>query len=112
MPAVGINAHLCALKGGFANTFEVIDPAIMVIEQAAGIGCVSMLDVVRINGDLQFVIGIEIPTGFVIYQDDLIIPAQDQVNDAHDGGQLFGKGEDERMLHRDHFNFAPVVLLM
>ncbi len=111
-PLGGMHADFGALKSRLADALQIFNPAIMVIEQTAAVCAVLLHDVLGINGDLQLIIGIKIPSGLVIHQQDLVFALQDEIDDAYHRGQVIGNGKDKGMFDGKDLMSAPAILLM
>ena len=92
-----LHLHQRALEGRLADALEIIDPAVMVIIQPAIVIRVDGLDVMRIDSYLQFVVGVKIPTGLVVHQDNSIPILQHQVNHTHHRRQVIRQQDGEWM---------------
>ena len=111
-PLGGMHADFGALKSRFADALQILNPAVMVIEQTAAACAVLLHDVLGINGNLQLIVGIKISPGLVIHQQDLTFALQDEINDAYHRGQVIGYGKDKGMFDRKDLMSAPAILLM
>jgi len=84
----------------------------MVIVQPAIVIRVDALDIMRVDGNLQFVVRVEIPAGLVVHQEDSLSVLKHQVDDTHQGRKVIRQQDSERMFDRQHAFDLPAVLLV
>jgi len=109
LPLAQIRPHLAPFKGRFADAVQVVNPAIMVVEQAHVFGMMLGVDIARVNGHLQRVIRVKIAAGLVVHQEKALIPDQYKVDHPHQRRQAGVDRKHKGVLDAPDLIIGPYV---